>query len=103
MFDMDGVLIDSEPYWAQFEGEFLQKLLGKRIAKEIGHGPGRGVDKVYELAVKLGASVEKEKFMRGFEDVAMRVYEKAPLTTGIDELASTLIAHRFKIGIVTQS
>jgi beta-phosphoglucomutase-like phosphatase (HAD superfamily) len=39
IFDMDGVLIDSEPYWAQFEGEFLERMFGSKIANEIGHGP----------------------------------------------------------------
>lgn len=103
IFDMDGVLINSESYWAQFEEEFFQKIFGKRISKEIGHVPGRGVDKIYELAVALGATVDKERYMRGFEVVAMRVYDKAPLTPGIDELASVLVAHWFKIGLVTQS
>lgn len=100
---MDGVLLDSEPYWAQFEEQFYQRVFGKRITKEIGHIPGRGVDKVYELSLTLGATVDKETYMRGFEEVAMRVYDNAPLTHGIDELANILITRGFKIGLVTQS
>lgn len=103
IFDMDGVLIDSESYWAQFEEEFLQKLFGNKIAKKIGHGPGRGVDKGYELAIALGATVDKDEFNRGFEEVAVRVYERAPLTAGIDELVNILTERQFKLGLVTQS
>jgi HAD superfamily hydrolase (TIGR01509 family) len=103
IFDMDGVLIDSEPYWSEFEEKFYLQTFGPEITKRLGHSPGRGVTEVYRLARDYGASVNKEEYLRGFDEVAMRVYDKAPLTKGIDELARAIIAHGFRIGIVTQS
>jgi len=103
IFDLDGVLVNSEPYWTACEEPFFQRVFGKQIAKKVGHVPGRGVVKVYEEALSYGAIIDKEIYLRGFEEVAMRVYDRAPLTSGVAELVQRLLAHGFKLGLVTQS
>lgn len=103
IFDLDGVLVNSEPYWTEFEEPFFQRVFGKQIAKKVGHVPGRGVVKVYEEALSYDAIIDKEIYLQGFEEVAMRVYDKAPLTSGVAELVQRLTARGFKLGLVTQS
>ncbi len=103
IFDLDGVLVNSEPYWTEFEEPFFQRVFGKQIAKKVGHVPGRGVVKVYEEALSYDAIIDKEIYLQGFEEVAMRVYDKAPLTSGVAELVQRLTARGFKLCLVTQS
>ena len=103
IFDLDAVLVNSQPYWTAFEEPFFQRVFGKQIAKKVGHVPGRGVVKVYEEALSYGAIIDKETYLQGFEEVAMRVYDRAPLTSGVAELVQRLLAHGFKLGLVTQS
>ena len=103
IFDMDGVLVDSEPNWSKFETPFFEKIFGTEIANTIGSAPGRGRDKVYEEAVSLGAVVDKEEYYRGFDEVAKLVYANSEITHGAAELIEVLIQRNIKIGLVTQS
>jgi len=100
---MDGVVVDSEPYWTAFEEPFFREVFGEKVAKEVGHAPGRGIVRVYEEAIAKGAIVDEEKYHRGFDNVARRVYKAAPLTQGIGSLVDGLLELKFKIAIVTQS
>ena len=34
IFDMDGVIVNSENIWKKHESDFLQKLLGKQLSKK---------------------------------------------------------------------
>ena len=103
IFDMDGVLVDSERHWEPLEEPFLKKIFGEKVAGELGSLVGVGLDGVYKKAIELGANVDWNEFLRGYEEVAMRVYDAAAITKGLDELVQRLIELEFKIGLVTQS
>ena len=103
IFDMDGVLVDSEPCWSKYEIPFFEQLFGEKIAHAIGSAPGRGRDKVYDEAIQLGASINREEYNRGFDEVAKRVYAHSLITPGTDRLIESLTILDFKIGLVTQS
>ena len=103
IFDMDGVLVDSERAWAQFEKPFFERIFGKDITEKIGNTTGIGIDRLYEKAVSLGATVEMDAYRQGFDEVAMRVYDVAPITNGVERLAHDLLTKGFKLGLVTQS
>ena len=56
IFDMDGVLVDSEHAWTKFKMPMLEKLIGKKLAHEIGPTPGLGVEGVFEKVQATGST-----------------------------------------------
>jgi len=42
LFDMDGVIIHSEPSWEEVENEYLTVLFGKEVAEKMGSLVGIG-------------------------------------------------------------
>ncbi len=103
IFDMDGVLISSEQVWVEQEGGFLTELLGERIRRQVGDLIGVSVKSTYERARELGLSMPRAEFRRRYDAVAFAVYDRAPVTPGIDELAGFLTANGFRLGLVSSS
>src|SRR3989344_43121 len=103
LFDIDGVVVDSENVWKPVEAPMLERVLGKDIADSIGDLTGLGLDGAYEKARAIGSHVTKEEFIRGYDECAVYVYSHAEITKDIDKLVKELNALDFKIGFVTQS
>ena len=103
IFDMDGVVIDSENAWDKYGGNFLQNLLGKEITDKIGDTIGMTVNTIYDIASKNGFSMDREEYFKLYDKRAADVYSKSQLTPGIEKLAEKLISLGFKIGLVTSS
>lgn len=103
IFDMDGVIVDSENAWEEFGDNFLQDLLGKETAEKIGDTIGMTVNTIYDFAAKHGFSMNREEYFKFYDKKAAYVYSKSKLTPGIEKLGAKLIYHGFKIGLVTSS
>jgi len=103
IFDMDGVLIDSEHGWLPYETPMLERILGKAIATAVGDTTGLGLEKLYEKARALGSAITKQEVVDGYNSVVNDVYAHAPLTAGSNTLAERLTTLGFKLGLVTQS
>ncbi len=103
LFDMDGVLIDSESLWGRFEAPMLERLLGKEIAQQVAGIPGVGIGWVYERAKAAGSRVSKEQLMRGFESIFPDVYANAPASEGAGTLITALLKDGYRLGLVTQT
>lgn len=103
IFDMDGVLVNSEVMWAKYEDGFLDNLLGKELSQKIGDTVGISVKTVYQRAQSYGFAMPLEEFQRRYDEVAFRVYERSPITSGTEELAHFLLSHNFKLGLVSSS
>lgn len=103
IFDMDGVLVDSENAWKQYGDGFLDDLLGKEIAQKIGDTIGMTVNTIYDKAVGYGFSMDKEKYFALYDEQASRMYVKAKITQGLDALVKTLLDHNFKLALVSSS
>lgn len=103
IFDMDGVVIDSENSWEKYGGNFLQNLLGKEITEKIGDTIGMTVNTIYDIAVENGFSIDRKDYYKLYDKRAAYVYSKSQLTPGIENLAAKLISLGFKIGLVTSS
>jgi len=103
LFDMDGVIIDSEPSWEEVENEYLTVLFGKEVAEKMGSLVGIGLAGLMERAASLGAVFDHSHVTETFEEIARKVYTQSPITEGINELVSKLVSANFRIGIVTQS
>ena len=103
IFDMDGVIVDSETMWLKYDSTFLEKILGKELAAEIGDTIGISVKTVYESAKKLGFSMPYKEFQKLYDEAAFAIYEQAALTPDVEKLISFLTSQNIKIGLVSSS
>ncbi len=103
IFDMDGVLVDSESLWAQEDSEFHSGIFGKEIADKIGNTTGVSLKTVYEAARGYGTNVPENLYVREFDKRAASIYARASLTEGTEKLADFLISRGFKLGLVSAS
>ncbi len=104
IFDMDGVIINSEPAWERYEQKFLPELMGKdtylKIKDQIF---GNSVSGIYAVASKYGLKIAKKEFEEIYDQYAKLVYKEAKITDGIPELLNKLISMNFKLGLVSSS
>lgn len=103
LFDMDGVLVDSEPSWIEVEREYLPHLFGREVFDRMPNFVGAGLYAVLETARSLGAEFDMQKALEVYEQIAREVYSRSPITGGADALIGELRKRGFRIGLVTQS
>ena len=103
IFDMDGVLIDTERTWMAYGNDFLVNLFGKEIADEIGDTIGMTVNTVYEKAISYGASTNYDEYLKIYDKEAAFIYSKATITGGVEQLVEKLVFLKFKLGLVSSS
>lgn len=103
IFDMDGVLIDSENAWIPYQDKFSTTLFGKDIYNKIGSTVGISVDAVYKKAQQQGFSLNIEEYYRIYDEQAKLIYTNTLLTRNIDTLINHLRVNGFKLGIVSSS
>lgn len=104
IFDMDGVIIDSESLWLRYEKQFLPKLLGQDIyAKIKDQILGSTVTKIYETACNCDLKIAKKKFVEVYDSYARVVYKEAKITPNIETLIDKLIAMNFRLALVSSS
>lgn len=104
IFDMDGVIVDSETLWLEGEKKFLTELLGKVVYEKIkGNLLGSTIKVIYEDAKKNGYRKSFASFAARYDMEAEKIYAKAPINKNVDILIEKLISLNFEIGLVTSS
>lgn len=101
IFDMDGVLVDSERIYAAKEYDFMVSLFGKEITDRIGNTMGVSVNEVYKKAADYGTPTSKDEYVNKHDENGRSIYARAALVGGTDALVDFLIARGFKLGIVS--
>lgn len=103
IFDMDGVIVNSERTWRKYAKDFTEKLFGKELKLKIGSLIGVSVNSSYDKAKAFSFRMQREEFQNIFDKTAFRMYDLANITAGIDTLVDFLIRNNFKLGIVSSS
>lgn len=103
IFDMDGVIINSEEAWHRYLDNVWNELIGPETASVFRFPVGMTPSSIYSEAVKHGSKVSEEQFYKQFNEIAEKVYKESPFTGGIDELGNFLVDREYKIGLVSSS
>ena len=89
VFDMDGVIVDSEAQWKRLEMDFFQETLPAWREHHHELIVGMGVEDVYGFLVReFGLAMGKSEYMHRSDEVARKVYlQRADLASGFITLA----------------
>ena len=105
IFDMDGVIVDSELHWKSLEGYFLQSLIPAWTAADQDRIIGLSVHDLYRLlTTDYGLQHNKEEFLDLYHEMAREIYaEKASLIPGFLDVLSWLCEKRVRIALASSS
>jgi HAD superfamily hydrolase (TIGR01509 family) len=103
LFDMDGLLLDSEPLWASAEAELLERHGDHLTEADRAATHGRALaDSVRVYAARLGG-LDRDLLEAELLDLMRRRYlEGAPLHEGAAELVHAL-SGRLRLGVATST
>ena len=92
LFDMDGVLVDSEDYWVDLEREELLPAVVPDQDVAVAEITGMNYREIYDyLDAEYETAVSREEFIDLFEDVAQDIYhERVELLEGTHDLLTEL-------------
>lgn len=105
VFDMDGVVIDSERHWRDAEREFLSKHLAGSGHLDQAKVMGLSLEGFYQALTRdYGLKMSLERFRELYRAMALRIYEeRSALMPGFRALVDALARKRVPIGIASSS
>lgn len=105
IFDMDGVIVDSELHWKSLEGFFLQSLVPTWTSQDQSRIIGLSLDHLYAmLRDEYGVTASQDDFLEEYHGMAAGIYrDKAGLLPGFRETLDRLLAAGKPLAIASSS
>lgn len=105
IFDMDGVIVDSEIHWKTLEGYFLQSLIPTWSSTDQDKIIGLGVHDLYTLLIsQYGLQKTKQQFLELYQEMANKIYgQKVSLIAGFSDLLTTLNKNNIPVALASSS
>jgi len=105
IFDMDGVLVDSEVHWRKVEHEFLAELVPGWSETDQQRILGMSAYDVHSLLVeKYGLKKTRDEYVDHYRLMARRIYgERSSLLEGAAESLEQLHRARITLGLASSS
>lgn len=93
IFDLDGVIIDSETWWDKL---WLSKF---KTGLSIGHS----IKSEFQAFKQQNPRLSWNQFFAKLNQVADKIYPRAPLTPSVNQLLGKLINNNYRLGLVSGS
>lgn len=105
LFDMDGVIVDSEAQWKELEAAWFRELAPGWTAEHDERAVGLGVEDLHRFFVKeFGVAIDKREFLAHCDVTARKVYEqRVECSEGFLDLARELRHKGIKTAICSSS
>lgn len=91
IFDLDGVIIDSENWWDRL------------YFKKAGYSLGQTIGSAFLEAKQKQPSLSWPDYLAKLNQVAKIIYSQAPITPNINQLLTLLIRKNYHLGLVSGS
>ena len=105
LFDMDGVIVDSEDYWVERERKEILPLVVPDEDVPVGEITGMNYREIYDyLDAEYGAAISREEYVELFHETAREIYtEHVSLFPGFSGLLEELEDRDAVVGLVSSS
>ncbi|ELY45268.1 HAD family hydrolase [Natronorubrum sulfidifaciens] len=105
LFDMDGVLVNSEDYWVEFQREEILPAAVPDADVDVAETTGMNYREIYDyLEAEYGTDISREAFVDRFADAAETIYtEHVDLLDGLPELLAELEDRGVETAVVSSS
>lgn len=105
LFDMDGVLVDSERYWVPAEREEILPAAVAGDPPAVGEITGMNYREIYEyVAEHYDTTLDREAFLALYDETASEIYgERVSLLPGLPDLLDDLDAADVRTAVVSSS
>ncbi len=105
IFDLDGVIIHSEPHWVRVSSEFLQRVIPRWTADDQKRILGKSARDVYLLLCsEYGLAMSWEEYVGSYEQLAGEIYGKlSEPVTGALELLAFLDQSHYELAIASSA
>ena len=105
LFDMDGVLVDSEDYWVAYERDELLPEVVPHADVQVAEITGMNYREIYDsLEAEYGTALSREAYLERFEAFAHDLYtEHVSLLAGFHDLRDELAERGVAVALVSSS